>query len=197
MSHKNIVIFERSQILGEGLRTIIEEDTNFIVTNNFHTSEEPFSFPVEDTDLVIVDPRFFSEFTLAKNVHEWRDLKNTLPIMACYSCYVSSQFENLFDSSIGLDDDPNEIIKKIHNLTDSDDEHLSGENGELTHREKNILILVVKGFTNKEIGDRLNISPHTVISHRKNIVKKTNIRSLSGLTMYALLNNLITQKDIR
>ena len=44
---------------------------------------------------------------------------------------------------------------------------------------------------NKEIADRFNISTYTVITHRKNISRKTGIRSVAGLTVYALLNNLI------
>ncbi|MFQ8806064.1 MAG: response regulator transcription factor [Alistipes indistinctus] len=51
-------------------------------------------------------------------------------------------------------------------------------------------------MTNKEIADRYNISIHTVISHRKNIARKTGIKSVSGLTVYALLNNMIDQGDV-
>ena len=61
----------------------------------------------------------------------------------------------------------------------------------LTAREKEILVCVAKGMLNKEIADALNISIHTVITHRKNITRKTGIKSIAGLTIYALLNNLI------
>jgi DNA-binding CsgD family transcriptional regulator len=50
---------------------------------------------------------------------------------------------------------------------------------------------MVKGFANKEIADTLNISIHTVISHRKNITEKTGIKSLSGLTIYAITKKII------
>ena len=56
-----------------------------------------------------------------------------------------------------------------------------------------VLKLVAKGLTNKEIADELNLSVHTVITHRKNITSKTNIKSISGLTIYAMLNKLIQQ----
>lgn len=61
------------------------------------------------------------------------------------------------------------------------------ENFVLSEREKDVLALVAKGLSSKEIADKLNISLHTVNSHRKNIVKKTNIKSVAGLTMYAAL----------
>ena len=44
---------------------------------------------------------------------------------------------------------------------------------------------------NKEIADHLRISVHTVVSHRKNITSKTGIKTIAGLTVYALLNNLL------
>ena len=61
----------------------------------------------------------------------------------------------------------------------------------LSPREKEILVCVAKGMLNKEIADANNISIHTVITHRKNITRKTGIKTVAGLTVYALLNNLI------
>ena len=61
----------------------------------------------------------------------------------------------------------------------------------LSDREKDVLIQVVKGLSNKEIADVLCISTHTVISHRKNITRKLNIHSTAGLTIYAIVNKLI------
>ena len=61
----------------------------------------------------------------------------------------------------------------------------------LSPREKEILVCVAKGMLNKEIADVNNISIHTVITHRKNISRKTGIKTVAGLTVYALLNNLI------
>ena len=62
---------------------------------------------------------------------------------------------------------------------------------ELSQREREVLVLVAQGMQNKEIADKLCISVHTVMSHRKNIVAKTGIRSVAGLTVYAMVNKLI------
>lgn len=67
---------------------------------------------------------------------------------------------------------------------------------ELTTREKDVLKLVALGYANKVIAEKLFISIHTVISHRKNITEKTGIKSISGLTVYAILNNLIDTDTI-
>lgn len=61
----------------------------------------------------------------------------------------------------------------------------------LTEREIDVVTQVALGKTNKEIADELYISIHTVISHRKNITEKLGIKSISGLTVYAILNNFI------
>ena len=67
---------------------------------------------------------------------------------------------------------------------------------ELSLREIEVLQLLVKGLTNKEIADKLNISLTTVITHRKNIQEKTGIKSLSGLTVYAVFNGHIDIDEI-
>ena len=69
--------------------------------------------------------------------------------------------------------------------------HQLPQTEELSEREKDVLIQVVKGLSNKEIADVLCISTHTVISHRKNIAHKLNIHSTAGLTIYAIVNKLV------
>lgn len=68
---------------------------------------------------------------------------------------------------------------------------------ELSEREKDVLIQVVKGLSNKEIADVLFISTHTVISHRKNITRKLNIHSTAGLTIYAIVNKLVDINNLK
>jgi len=67
---------------------------------------------------------------------------------------------------------------------------------ELSEREKEILVSVARGLLNKEIADKHHISINTVISHRKNITRKTGIKTVPGLTVYAILNNLIDINSI-
>lgn len=71
------------------------------------------------------------------------------------------------------------------------------DGAELSEREKETLAALARGLSNKEIAEKLFISPHTVISHRKNIVRKTGIKTVQGLTLYALFNNLVSQDDLR
>ena len=65
------------------------------------------------------------------------------------------------------------------------------ETEELSDRERDVLVQIVRGLSNKEIADVLCISMHTVISHRKHITRKLNIHSTAGLTIYAIVNHLV------
>ncbi|MBR0273574.1 MAG: helix-turn-helix transcriptional regulator [Bacteroidaceae bacterium] len=68
----------------------------------------------------------------------------------------------------------------------------AGQHSEaLSDREKDVIIALVQGMTNKEIADHLCISVNTVITHRRNIASKLQIHSPAGLTIYAIINNLV------
>lgn len=67
---------------------------------------------------------------------------------------------------------------------------------DLSPREIEVLILITKGFINKEIADKLSISLTTVISHRKNITEKLGIKSASGLAVYAVMHGYIEADSI-
>lgn len=66
----------------------------------------------------------------------------------------------------------------------------------LSQRERDVLALMVKGYINKEIADRLNISTTTVIFHRKNISEKLNTRSIGRLTIYAVINGIVDIREL-
>lgn len=66
----------------------------------------------------------------------------------------------------------------------------------LTKREREVLVLIVKGYINKEIATHLNIGLTTVISHRHNLISKLGIRSISGLTIYAVTHGLVSIEEI-
>ena len=67
----------------------------------------------------------------------------------------------------------------------------------LTEREKELLVCVAKGLSNKEIADALCLSVHTVATHRRNISGKLQIHSTAGLIIYAIANKLVDMKDIQ
>ena len=74
----------------------------------------------------------------------------------------------------------------------------TGQNPDaLSDREKDVIISLVQGMSNKEIADHLCISVNTVITHRRNIARKLQIHSPAGLTIYAIVNNLVDISSVK
>ena len=89
----------------------------------------------------------------------------------------------------------NSITKNINNIvyksrTDQNSDALSD-------REKDVIIALVQGMSNKEIADHLYISVNTVITHRRNIARKLQIHSPAGLTIYAIVNGLVDISSVK
>ena len=81
----------------------------------------------------------------------------------------------------------NDVSVKISNMINKNSE----SNESISDREKDVIISLVQGMSNKEIADHLCISINTVITHRRNIARKLQIHSAAGLTIYAIVNNLV------
>jgi regulator of cell morphogenesis and NO signaling len=67
---------------------------------------------------------------------------------------------------------------------------------QLSDREKEIVMCVAKGLSNKEIADQLCLSVNTVTTHRRNIARKLQIHSAAGITIYAIVNKLVTLSEV-
>ena len=90
-----------------------------------------------------------------------------------------------------------EIRRSIKGALDQNQAKKSREEEKgLSRRELDVLKEVARGLTNKEIADKLDISMNTVMTHRKNITAKLNIKTVSGLTFYALMNNYISGDEM-
>ena len=87
----------------------------------------------------------------------------------------------------------NDVSAKISNMISQ-----SPNNSEvLSEREKDVIVCVVQGMSNKEIADHLFISTNTVITHRRNIARKLQIHSPAGLTIYAIVNQLVDISSVK
>jgi DNA-binding CsgD family transcriptional regulator len=89
------------------------------------------------------------------------------------------------------------LVPLLEDQLSMDTEQTGTRGSILSERETEVLKQVALGYTNQEIAERLYISKHTVISHRKNITSKLGIKTVSGLTVYAVLNNLIPKDQIQ
>lgn len=188
-SKRKVFIIDPSYIVVAGLQSIITESTKLAVcetsTDIYKAMERLI---VVKPDIVILNPLFLdlNRKLYSKGLYE--------DALYCSIGYSSNPF---YCGNFEMSDTPSKILRileSLRNTTESVEQTLKGE--ELSQREKEILIAVAKGMHNKEIASTFNISIHTVISHRKNISKKTGIKSVSGFVVYALLNNLIDESEI-
>jgi len=184
-----IIVFEPSDLIYEGLSNMLHKSgNNFFLTRISEFDELTTLAKKINYTIAILNP-----YLLINKIADFNKIRNNLPkvswIALQYS-FFDQELLNKFDHSISVTYDLNTIInilKKDFNKNHSD----HAEKEHLSERETDVLVLLVKGMSNKEIADKLNISIHTVISHRKNIVDKTGIKSLPGLTIYAISKKVL------
>ena len=192
-----IVIAEPSTILRIGLERLLEELPDAeVVFSTDNLSSLYARINALRPDILIINPLLFDYAKRATLRAEFDQLPN-LRVVGLVTAYLESQHQRQFAGVIELNDDIQRIkstLNQVARSVQSDDDE--SDTAPLSDREKDVLICLSKGLKNNEIADQLNISVHTVITHRKNIVRKTGIKSVAALTVYAILNNLIEEKDI-
>jgi DNA-binding NarL/FixJ family response regulator len=195
MTHR-VLICEPSEIISVGLSEIIQGLARFEVVARLdspeHLNEKILG---SDVNMLIINPSLigYSDRNLISQL--MKDYP-TLSIIALVTSYYDASLLKNYHGVIGINDSKLSIINKINDLEQHfGKQEKNNEDVELSKREIDVLVAVAKGMMNKEIADLMNISIHTVITHRKNITRKTGIKSVAGLTIYALLNNLIDESD--
>lgn len=103
-----------------------------------------------------------------------------------------------YDDILRITDSVKHIGELFDRLVQHNESPTTGQSDAqaLTPREREIVVCIVKGMTNKEIASTLFLSTHTVITHRRNITKKLQIHSPSGLTIYAIMNKMVELDEI-
>jgi DNA-binding CsgD family transcriptional regulator len=191
-----IIICEASEIITTGLYDILQGMAGYDVVARLDNPEQLGEKILAcDANLLIINPILLghAERNLPMQLVKEHPL---LSVMALITTYIEPTLLKPYDGVIEINDSKPKIINKIGQIVKSIDKQEKNEDVELSKREIDVLVAVAKGMMNKEIADQMNISIHTVISHRKNITRKTGIKSVSGLTVYALLNNLIDENEV-
>lgn len=191
----HIVIAEPSVIIRSGLVALFQQvvNMNIDITEISDTATLLSISNRDDLDILIINPSHLGLFSAAQ-------LKNdigskNLKIIALQSSFSEQSLLQNYDEAFTLYDSIDTIIGKIKSVVeDNEDNQIKKE---LSIREKEIIVCVVKGMTNKQIAETLFISTHTVIAHRRNIANKLQIHSPSGLTIYAIVNKLVNLADIK
>lgn len=184
-----IVLVEPSLILRSGLSYVLRRlallDVELTETGDPNQAELLLS---NDPDVLIVNPSAVDESVLKR----WQ--RQATHLIALQSSLMDVQLNHYFESALSIYDTAEQIKEKLMAACDTTD---SAQQEQLSAREKEIIVGVVKGYTNKQIAEQLFISTHTVITHRRNIAAKLQIHSPAGLTIYAIVNKLVELDDMK
>lgn len=191
MNKINIIIAEPFPVIYEGLYHILSSSKyNYSLFKSTNLNDIQHIQNGTPIDIVLMNPvlvqnntEAFSKLKSAMDQTKWIGLVYT---------YFTPQLLSMFNGVIQISEPSNVIISTIQKYIVSEQLSDTSPQQFLSERELDVLKLLVTGNSNKEIADKLFISAHTVISHRKNISLKTGIKSLSGLTIYAVIQNIIS-----
>ena len=189
-----ILIIEPSVIVQEGvsglLKTIdiglnitsVDSSNNSLKLNR----DEPFH-------IILVNPVTFNN---CKNeLKKFSERFKGINLIGLISTYYDRSLCSHFVDCIYLNDDKKTIVNTITKyLTIKNETKITPDNI-LSEREIDVLKLLVSGKLNKEIAEKLFISIHTVVTHRKNISNKLGVKSTAAMAIYAVANNIIDLND--
>lgn len=190
-----IVIAENSLILRSGISAVLKRLSDYTFSINEVSNMDAFMLfsRLHRPEIAIINPLFLGCVSIANYKRDNPDTK----VVALVSGYFDNKTLADFDGSISIFDDlvtVNDTISSVLHIEEDDD---NIETEQLSQREKEIIGCVVKGLTNKAIAEKLSISIHTVITHRRNISKKLQIHSSAGLAIYAIVNKIVEIQDIK
>jgi len=188
------MIAEHSEIIRKGMVHLLESSGLFGIVR-----ETPCSASLLDQvrrhqpDILFVNPGMI-DATFRDKLKKTQEPQTRLAAIV-YSLHDESTLK-VFDEVILVNDTRAKILRKLNNLIKEQTSEEPHSDHSLTARELDVLKLLVKGLSNKEISTALFISTHTVMTHRKNITQKLNIKSVAGLTVYAMLNGIISMEEL-
>lgn len=183
----NILIVEPSDIVREGLAAILREEDLALLAPLRDAHDLALRLPVLQPDVLLLNPTLLP--TPAQPVlAALQQARPNMAVVALVYQYVDPRLLQAFKGVLDIREPRNRVAQLLRDCFQGEAE--TGEdNYELSEREREVLLLVAQGFSSKEIADKLNISVHTVNTHRKNITHKTGIKSVAGLAVYAMIHN--------
>lgn len=191
----NIAVAETSMIVRTGLISVLKHLPDLNIQTLDVSSIDGLHLCMEShkPDILIINPMFDGWINLEELKQKYEAHETKFISLIC--SVVDSNVLKGYDDSINLFDNIESLSSKISLMmnVEEDDE----DTDSLSQREKEILGCVVRGMTNKEIAEKLYISVHTVITHRRNLTRKLQIHSAAGLTIYAIVNKLVDISEVK
>ncbi len=184
-----LFIIEKSDIIQEGLTRIVKQALPDVeIVNLFTLKELEASATAQPPALLLINTELMKTGAMntLKSIPEVKKI-------GLVTYHYDRELASLFDDLIYMSDNSAQIVRVIKKQIFTPEKKVQNE--QLTRREFDVLRLLVKGYSNKQIAAELYISIHTVVSHRKNISNKLGIKSVAGLAIYGVIHNIIDVDD--
>lgn len=193
MKRIGFILAVESYLVRKGLVAILNQFPGTHVVREFENAHGLMEFMKHyNNEFLVISHPIFNQAT-DLYLSRTRLLERTILI----TDHRSDQETRSVKAFMDIEDGKAVIMDKFRNIIDSEADPSNSVRGNgLTPREKTIVKLISLGLTNKQIAAELFLSAHTVITHRKNIGSKLGIKSVSGLTVFAIVNNIITIEEV-
>lgn len=193
MKHLTVLLLSSYPIVTSGLRTILSSVREVSVTTIVAEADNVVRL-IEShrPTAVVADPLMLTP----AQIDELRSDGVATAFISISPIALPPQAARSFDAQLLYSDAAETIISTIVR-TSADAESQADSSRELSPREKDVVVGIVKGLSNKEIAAEINVSVNTVMTHRRNIASKLQIHSAAGLTIYAIVSKLVKIEDIK
>lgn len=199
MNRIKIIVAEKSYLIRKGIVSVINRIEGATVVYEMENLNHVNSVILNhNPHYIVINPNLFPENQTFLNFEIKADLSKKGIAIHSVPPFRNGLLKK-FKLILSVNDSKEILFEKLEKLIHSSyssSQYEMLQKG-LSDREKTILSHVAKGETNKEIAENLHLSAHTVITHRKNITAKLGIKTISGLTVYAILNNLVDVNELK
>jgi len=193
---KKVVVVSDAFLLSAGVENLVLELSGMLVDHVFNGSERKLCEKIisKKPEFVIIDPKSVSDklLPMLRELDEEKDIK----IIGLISQGLSQNIISKFSYTLNIQDNKFQLVEALQKIVGNRDQEIIGNEQLLSKRETEILRELALGLTNQEVADKLFLSVHTVMTHRKKITRKLGIKTVSGLTVYALMNNLVDIREV-
>ncbi len=193
---KKVIVVTDAFLISSGIENLVLELRGMLVDHIFCGMEKELGEKIiaKKPEIVIIDPQSVSVI-LAQLVRVI-DNEKIIKIIGLISENTDKKIISKFRYTLNVNNNKYQLVESLKKIIGKEEKSVRTSEETLSKRENEILRNLALGLTNQEIADKLFLSIHTVMTHRKKITRKLGIKTVSGLTVYALMNKLVDLREV-
>jgi len=193
---KKVIVVTNAFLISSGIENLVLELRGMLVDHVFCGLEKELGEKIiaKKPEIVIIDNNIEASFLtkLIRNIGNEKIIKTIGLISETTDKKIISKYRY----TLNVNDNKYQLVESLKKIIGKEEKPVKTSEETLSKRENEILRHLALGLTNQEIADKLFLSIHTVMTHRKKITKKLGIKTVSGLTVYALMNKLVDIREV-